>query len=43
MQQRLITKCVRLFITKCDSFITKCDNLLENATLNTKCVGTNTL
>ena len=26
MRQKFITKCVRFFITKCDSFITKCDS-----------------
>ena len=26
MQQKLITKWVRLFISKCDSFITNCDS-----------------
>ena len=26
MRQKFITKCVRFFITKCDSFVTKCDS-----------------
>ena len=26
MRQKFIKKCVRFFITKCDSFITKCDS-----------------
>ena len=25
MRQKFVTKCVRFFITNCDSFITKCD------------------
>ena len=40
MRQTFITKCVRLFTTKCDSFITKCDSyykmrrLLQIATVH---------
>ena len=26
IQHKFITKCVRFFITKCDSFVTKCDS-----------------
>ena len=28
MRQASIIKCVRFFITKCDSFITKCDDFI---------------
>ena len=43
MQQKFITKCVRLFITKCDSFVTKRNSyykmrqLLQNVTFITNC------
>ena len=44
MRQKSITKCVRFFITKCDSFITKCDSYYKmrrfyykNAIVITKC------
>ena len=33
MRQKFITKCVKFFITKCDSFITKCDSYNKLAQL----------
>ena len=35
---KFITKCLRLFITKCESFITKCDNFIAKCdSCITKC------
>ena len=33
MRQKFITKCVRFFITKCNSFITKCDSYYKTRRL----------
>ena len=35
-----VTKCIRFFITEYDSFIYKKRQLLQNAIIITKCVGT---
>ena len=37
MRQKFITKCVRVFITKCDSFIKNTTVLLQNATVIPRC------
>ena len=37
MRQKFITKCVRFFITKCDSFIQNAAVFLQNVAVITKC------